>query len=171
MKKKMFYAYDTFNGSYTEVHDHLQHREMFANMAKRSRYFLVAPGKRKSDSPEETGDQIEVGFRYYEASAAGAVMIGQSPYCETFNTMFNWQDVVIEIQADGSDVADAISSLAAQPERLVAISRRNAREALLRHDWVYRWKKILDIVGLEPAPQLEIREKRLKQLADQAGNG
>ena len=54
---------------------------------------------------------------------------------------------------------------------LSEISRRNAMEALLRHDWAYRWKKILDIVGLEPAPQLEMREKRLKQLAEQAGNG
>jgi hypothetical protein len=98
-------------------------------------------------------------------------MIGQIPYCEAFHTMFNWPDAVIEIQADGSDVADIISSFAAHPERLVAISRRNAMEALLRHDWVYRWKKILDIVGLEPAPQLEMREKRLKQLAEQVGNG
>jgi hypothetical protein len=51
------------------------------------------------------------------------------------------------------------------------ISRRNAVEALLRHDWTYRWKKIFGIVGIEPAPQLEIRGNRLKQLAEQAGNG
>ena len=98
-------------------------------------------------------------------------MLGQIPDCEPFRTMFNWPDAVVEIEADGSDVADAIASLAMQPERLVAISRRNAIEALLHHDWMYRWKKILDIVGLEPAPQLEMREKRLKQLAEQAGNG
>jgi spore maturation protein CgeB len=168
-KKDMFYVYDTFNASYTEIKNYKQHREMLANMAKRSRYFIVAPGK--SDSPEETRNQIEIGLRYYEASAAGAIMIGQIPYCKPFTTMFNWQDAVIEVQADGSDVTDAISSLTAQPERLLEISRRNAMEALLRHDWAYRWKKILDIVGLEPAPQLELRENRLKQLAKQAGNG
>ena len=168
-KRDMFYVYDTFVASETRVNDHRQHREMLAKMAKRSRYFLVAPSR--SRSPEETGNQIEVALRYYEASAAGAVMLGQIPDCEPFHTMFNWPDVVIEIEADGSDVADTIASLATQPERLVAISRRNAMEALLRHDWMYRWKKILDIVGLEPAPQLEMREKRLKQLAEQAGNG
>jgi hypothetical protein len=80
--------------------------------------------------------------------------------------MFNWQDAVVEIQADGSDVADDISMLADQPERLMEISRRNAVEPLLRHDWTYQWKKILDIVGIEPAPQLEVRENRLKQLAE-----
>jgi len=85
--------------------------------------------------------------------------------------MFNWQDAVVEIHADGSDVADVISMLSSQPERLMEISRRNAVEALLRHDWSYRWKKILDIAGIEPAPQSEIRENRLKQLAEQVGNG
>jgi glycosyl transferase family 1 len=170
-KKDMFYVYDTFATSITEIHDHRQHREMLANLMKRSQYFIVAPSRRHSEEEEETVNQTQVAFRYYEASAAGAVMLGQIPYCETFDTMFNWQDVVIEIQEDGSDVAEAISTLAAQPERLLEISRRNAMEALLRHDWAYRWKKILDIVGLEPAPQLEMRAKRLKQLAEQAGNG
>src|SRR5262245_11800046 len=148
-KKEMFYVYDTFVASETKVNDHRQHREMLANIAKRSRYFLVAPSW--SSAPENTENQIEVALRYYEASAAGAVMLGQIPDCEPFHTMFNWPDVVVEIEADGSDVADVIASLATQPERLVAISRRNAMEALLRHDWMYRWKKILDIVGLEPA--------------------
>jgi hypothetical protein len=168
-KKDMFYVYDTFVASETKINDHRQHREMLANMAKRSRYFLVAPSTNRS--PAEIGNQIEVALRYYEASAAGAVMLGQIPDCEPFHKMFNWPDVVVEIQADGSDVADTISSLAVQPERLLEISRRNAMEALLRHDWAYRWKKIFDIVGLKPAPQLEMREKRLKQLAEQAGNG
>ena len=169
-KKNMFYVYDTFVASDTKIHDHRQHREMLANMVKRSRYFIVAPTV-NGGSPEATENQIELGLRYYEGSAAGTVMLGQIPDCEPFHTMFDWPDAVVAIQADGSDMADVIASLAAQPERLVAISRRNAMEALLRHDWAYRWKKILNIVGLEPAPQLEMREKRLKQLAEQAGNG
>jgi hypothetical protein len=167
-KKGLFYVYDTFLASDTQVKDHRQHREMFANMAKRSRYFHVAPAK--MNATEETKGQIEVGYRYYEASAAGAIMLGQAPNCESFNTMFDWPDAIIEIKPDGSDVADVLSSLAAQPERLLEISRRNAMEALLRHDWVYRWKKILDIAGLKPAPELEIRENRLKKMVEQTGN-
>jgi hypothetical protein len=168
-KKDMFYVYDTFVASDIKIHNHRQHREMLANVVKRSRYFIVAPTTRRL--PDATGDQIEIGLRYYEGSAAGTVMIGQIPYCDTFNMLFNWQDVVIEIEADGSNIAEVISGLEAQPKRLLEISRRNAMEALLRHDWAYRWKQILAIVGLEPAPQLEMREKRLKQLAEQAGNG
>jgi hypothetical protein len=167
-KKGLFYVYDTFVASDIKVHDHRQHREMLANMIKRSRYFIVAPTKCRL--PGTTEDQIEVGLRYYEGSAAGTVMIGQSPDCETFNALLDWQDAVVEVRVDGSNIADVIADLETHPKRLSEIGRRNAMEALLRHDWAYRWKEILDIVALEPAPQLEIRKKRLKQLAEQAGN-
>ena len=67
-------------------------------------------------------------------------------------------------------MADVLTELAGEPERLCEASRRNAAEALLRHDWSYRWKEILAIAGLEPAPELELRAKRLKELADIARN-
>jgi hypothetical protein len=163
-KTGMFYVYDTFHASDMQVRDYREHRELLANMAKRSRCFFVAPAK--MDSPGETRGQIEVGFRYYEGSAAGAVLLGQAPDCYAFKTMFDWPDVVIEIQRDGSDAGDVISRLARDPERLREISRRNAMEALMRHDWVYRWRQVLDIVGLKPAPAMEAREKRLKEMAE-----
>jgi hypothetical protein len=51
------------------------------------------------------------------------------------------------------------------PELALAISQRNAAEALLRHDWGYRWKRIFQVAGLEPLPAMDAREQRLKQLA------
>ena len=97
-------------------------------------------------------------------------MIGQAPDCEPFRQLFDWKDAVIAVDPNNSDVADVLTELAGQPERLGEISRRNTAEALLRHDWSYRWKQILAIAGLEPMPQLELREKRLKELADVARN-
>jgi len=164
----IFYVFDTFQGSDAQTMDHRHHREMLANMAKRSRYFMVGPGK--FDVPEETRGQIEIGYRYYEGAAAGTVMIGQVPKCDAFQATFDWPDAVIEIRTDGSDVAEVLSGLAAQPERLRDISRRNSMQALLRHDWAYRWKKILGIAGLTPAPAFEVRERCLNRLAEQAKN-
>jgi spore maturation protein CgeB len=166
---KIFYLYDTFGGANVadfEVSSHRQHREFLANVAKRSRFFQVGPAK--MDSLRQTGGQIEIGYRFFEGAAAGAVMIGQAPRGESFNRLFNWPDAVIEIQPDGSDVLDVLSRLAAEPERLEAISRRNAAEALLRHDWVYRWRQILEIAGLKPTAAMEARESRLLDLAEMA---
>ena len=97
-------------------------------------------------------------------------MIGQAPDCESFHTMFDWPDSVIEIQPDGSDVEIVLSGFEANPERLREISRRNAIEALLRHDWVYRWKQILGIAGLKPSSSMDERERQLKKLAEDAGS-
>lgn len=162
--KHEFYVYETFDGSNAQIFNHRQHREAYADFAKRSRYFIVSQAK--MNRPAETRGQIEVGYRYFEGSAAGAVMIGQAPDCESFHTMFDWPDAVIEIQPDGSDVESVLSGLDADPERLREISRRNAVEALLRHDWVYRWKQIFCIAGLDPSPDMEERERHLKKLAE-----
>ena len=159
-----FYIFDTLRGGETPVSDYAQHRELYANIAKRSRYFMVAPGK--MNVADETQGQIEVGFRYFEGAAAGAVLLGQAPACEPFRQMFDWPDAVVEISTDGSDVAEIMQSLNAQPERLREISRRNAVEALRRHDWIYRWKQILNIAGLELLPAAVAREKRLHELAE-----
>jgi hypothetical protein len=163
-RRDIFYVYDTFGGSMSDVLNYREHRDFFSNMAKRSRFFVVAPAK--AGIPEETGGQVEVGARYYEGASAGTVMIGQAPECEAFQALFPWQDAVIPLRADGSDVIKVLSSFGAEPERISAISRRNAAEALLRHDWIYRWKEILRVAGIEPSPRMKLREQRLRDLAE-----
>jgi Glycosyl transferases group 1 len=165
-RKDIFYVYDTFGGSMSDVLNYREHRDFFSNMAKRSRFFVVAPAK--AGTPEETGGQVEIGARYYEGAAAGAVMIGQAPECEAFQELFPWQDAVITLQADGSNVGKVLSSLRADPGRISSISRRNAAESLLRHDWVYRWKEILRAAGIEPSPRMKLREQRLRHLAERS---
>jgi hypothetical protein len=165
-REDIFYVHDTCPAAYSEPYDHRQHREMLANVVKRSRYFMVAPPK--MDAPEETHDQSAIGYRYYDGAAAGAVMIGQAPNCEAFNTMFPWPDAVIPIRPDGSDVLQVLARLDSEPERVSAISAQNAAEALLRHDWVNRWKELYRIAGLEPSAGMVDRERRLKDLAELA---
>lgn len=162
-RRQIFYIYDTFRASLSEVYDHRQHRDYFANAAKRSRYFMVAPGKNLATA--ETHGQSEVGHRYFEGAAAGAVLIGQEPNSETFRQMFPWADAVIPLQPDGSDVMEVLAKLSSDPARVCAAAQRNAVGALLRHDWVYRWKEILKIVGLEPSTSMVARERHLKELA------
>ena len=38
--------------------------------------------------------------------------------------------------------------------------------SLLRHDFVYRWEKVLEVAGLEITQGMEARKERLKCLAD-----
>jgi hypothetical protein len=79
--------------------------------------------------------------------------------------LFPWQDVVVPVRPDGSDTLETIAALNADPERVCAMSRTNAAEALVRHDWVYRWKEIFRRAGVAPSAGMVARERRLRELA------
>ena len=166
--RDLFYVHDTLaDVGNSETPDHAQHRDMYAGMAKRSRFFVVAPGK--MNAPETRG-QAALGFRYFEGSAAGAVLIGQAPDSEQFRRHFDWPQAVVEIAPDGSDTAEVISKLSASPGLVRELGRRNAEESLRRHDWVYRWREVFELAGLDPTPAMTAREKRLGELADLASD-
>jgi Glycosyl transferases group 1 len=156
-----FYQFDTSWAQQTA--DHVQHRLMFTNTLKRTRFFIA--NRAKVDAPEQTGGQQEVGFRFFEGAAGGAVMIGEVPDTPAFKQLFGWDDAVIPLPFGSDNIGAVIDDLLATPERIAAIHARNVRESLLRHDWAYRWHQVLDRVGLVPQPALLAREKRLAELA------
>jgi hypothetical protein len=165
------YVHDTVDGGGSFVVDHRKHRAAIADLARSSHCFMVAPAK--IDMPEETHGQIEVPNRYYEGAMAGAVLVGERVNCDSFRRLFAWPDAVVEVRPDGTDTFEVVSELLNQPDRLLTIGRRNAVEALRRHDWLYRWNEILHIAGLEPTSGMHARARRLSDLADsiEAGVG
>jgi hypothetical protein len=157
----LFYLHDSIAGS--QAIDWAQHRTLFANIAKRSRYFIVNPGL--IDKPEIRGTQSEIGNRYFEGAASGTIMIGERPQNQEFAKLFDWRDALIEMPYDSSEIGGIINELDRQPEKQDQIRRANVSQALLRHDWAYRWEAVLQSVGLAPMPQLAKRKGRLQILA------
>lgn len=158
---EIFYIYDTIK--VMETQDPRQHRSLVANITKRSRYFVV--NFAKIDQPSETHGQVEVGFRFFEGAGAGAIMIGEAPENEVFHKNFDWPDAVIHIPYNAENIGEILLKLDSQPKRLETARKNNVVHCLLRHDWVYRWRDILNIVGLEPLHELYSRENQLKELA------
>jgi hypothetical protein len=163
----LFYLHDSIAGN--KAIDASHHRTLFANAAKRSRYFIVNPGL--IDRPEKTSRQIEIGNRYFEGAASGTIMVGERPDTEPFETLFDWPDAVFHLDYDSSDIERIMSDLDRQPERQETIRRTNVVQSLLKHDWAYRWEAILKAVGLAPMPQLLERKQCLQNVASQAGSG
>ena len=164
-KDGLFYFHDTaVDGGNLLMQDVDQHRTMFANMVKRSKFFMVAPGKVLDF--HETKGQMEVGMRYYEGAAAGAVLLGQAPEGDTFQELFNWPQSVVSVRTDGSDIAETIRGLQAQPRLLQEISARNVFHTVGRHDWLYRWQSMLQLAGLSQSQLLNARQVRLQAVMD-----
>lgn len=157
---KTFYVYDTLSGE--QVAKPEEHRFLYANMAKRSRYFIVNRGN--VDKLGRVG-QVEFGNRFFEGAAAGTIMIGDAPRNEVFPKVFNWPDAVVDVPFGSDSVDTVIRDLDRQPERQARIRTDNVVHSLLEHDWVYRWAFALELAGLEPMPQLAGRTRRLKSLA------
>jgi len=162
--KRLFYLHDSIAAN--QVLDAMEHRILVANIAKRSRYFIVNPGL--FDRPDIRGDQIEIGNRYFEGAASGTLMLGERPNNAVFEKLFDWPDAVIHFPYNCADVGDVIGAIEADPERQDRIRRRNVKEALMRHDWAYRWETILQAVGLEPITAMHDRKEILGNLAQVA---
>jgi hypothetical protein len=166
-KKHLFYIYDSTTAD--QVIDPDEHRELFANIVKRSRYFIVNPGL--IDRPDVRGDQIEIGNRYFEAAASGTLMIGERPRNDAFAELFDWPDSLIDLPYGSPTIGDIIERWDHQPERQERARRTSVAQSLLRHDWVHRWETILEAVDLSPLPLVAERKTQLADMADRVMMG
>ena len=164
----IYYVHDTLPGSRMHPTSPSEHRDMYARSAKRSRLFVTYPAKFGDD---ESRGQSEVGARYFEGAAAGAVLLGQAPSSPAFRDHFPWPDAVLEARADGSGIAESVTDYLARPDALDRMGARNARDALLRHDWAHRWQSILQTAGMPALPALPERLRALERLAEPAEPG
>jgi hypothetical protein len=163
-KDGLFYLHDTTSADH--VIDPIEHRVLFANVAKRSRYFIVNPGL--IDRPDIRGNQIEIGNRYFEAAASGCIMLGERPRNSEFEKHFGWPDAVIDLPYDSPDAEEIVKEFDEDPGRQCQLRQTNIQQSLLHHDWVYRWEEILRKLGIPPLPQLDSRKERLRHLAEEA---
>lgn len=157
-RRRLFYLYDTL--SEAGVHDPADHRRHLAQLIKRSRYFLAMPAK--FDVPGHTFTQHEVGFRFFEGAAAGAVLLGAAPDTPMFDQLFGWPDAVVPCTPD--DVAAVLDTLERAPDRVDRIRRTNVINSLRRHDCAHRWSDVLAAAGLPATSGIEARLRRLGEL-------
>jgi hypothetical protein len=163
-KGDFFYIYDSTSAD--QVLDPTEHRKLFANIVKRSRYFIVNPGL--IDRPDVRGDQIEIGNRYFEGAASGTIMVGERPNNGEFDKLFDWPDSLIDLSYNSSTIDTALGMLDSEPGKEEELRSMNVRQSLLRHDWVYRWEIILNEAGLKALPAATQRKDCLRSLADLA---
>jgi hypothetical protein len=161
-RKRYFYFFDTVLRN-PLVNHYREHRERLAELVQRTRYFIVDIAN--SDQVAQSGVQPEVGLRYVEGAAGGAVLLGNAPDTETFRTLFGWPDAVIPVEPTEAAAMALFDGLDADRERTDRIRRINVSKALRHHDGVYRWEQILRAVGLDPLPALAARKERLEARA------
>ena len=167
-RREIFYQYDSLSGTDSRVFSWDEHRLLTMSLISRSRYFIAfdhndVGGHKAVDA----GGEKALTARVFEGAAAGSVMIGSPPDCPEFAEFFPWPDAVIDIRGELGDARGLLQRLDAREVELAALRRRNIAESLRRHDWCYRWREVLDAVGLEHGPKLRERIGRLNAMADE----
>jgi Glycosyl transferases group 1 len=176
-KPERFYYYDTiqsgqsgFGLGFTKhltfrVSNAREHRILLGNLLKRSRYFVA--NRAWADKPRHTMGKEEIAARFYEGAAAGTLMIGDPPDSDDFRKQFDWADAVLPIPFHAPEAARVITELDADAARSARIRRDAVVTSLLRHDWVYRLRTILETAGIPMPEALRAREAKLRTLADE----
>lgn len=159
-----YYVYDSTSAD--QVLDPTDHRNLYANTLKRSRYFIVNPAL--IDRKDIRGEQMEIGYRYFDGIAAGAINVGEPATNDVFGQMFDWPGAIVPFAYNSADFAKTVRDLENDPARVEEIRRTNIRQALERHDWVYRWEMILKALNMEPLSKIGDRKAQLRSLADLA---
>jgi len=148
--------------------DHKDHRNNLAHTMTRSQFFVVNPAK--FDQKDDSGEQEEIGFRYFEGAAAGNVMIGRIPKNDEYKNHFPWKESVVELPSDPEDVLDFMRDLKQDSERLERISFDNVKGSLCMHDFMYRWQDVLSGCGLESHPAMFKRKESLNNCLNKWAN-
>jgi hypothetical protein len=159
---KYFYIFDSMDAE--KVLCPLEHRVLVSSLAKRTKYFLVNPGK--VDVPDHSTIQSEIGYRYFEGCAAGAIMIGEHPKTPSFEEIFHWPNAVVEFPFGGERIEELIDDLEHNSQVYEPVRRENVVQSLRNHDWLHRWSFILKSAGMNPTDALLEREDYLNKLSE-----
>lgn len=96
-----------------------------------------------------------VGPRWFEALAAGTVVIGRAPQTPDCALLLDWPDATIDLSTDPAMGTEEMLALLGDEDRLRRTSRENLIQMSLRHDWAHRLAEILDTEGLNRPARLQ----------------
>jgi hypothetical protein len=172
-KREIFYYYDTVAASGVDlkqrtfrVQDAAEHRLLLANLLKRSRYYIA--NRALVNDPGFTRGREEISSRFYEGAASGAVMIGEPPASDEFKRQFDWEDALVRLPFDSTEIGALLAQLDQDPARQAKIRRANFCNAALRHDWLHRLRVVYDACGMAPTAGMGERQRQLEAAAAQA---
>ncbi len=160
-----FYFFETLKGRF-EARSPSEHRFRYANILKRSKYFLCYFAKTRSQGPIQ---QLEFGSRYVEGLAAGCVLLGSRESTPAFDAFLGWEDSVIEMPFECPNTSEILRLLDREADRLREISTRNVRRSLESHDHAHRWTTIMDRLGLSEDYHMGRRKEELVRKLNEFG--
>ncbi|HZZ48661.1 MAG TPA: glycosyltransferase [Pseudonocardia sp.] len=151
-------------GQLGAITSHSQHRKVFTSMASRARLFVT--NYDQFDHRRFAGAHREAGSRFYDAMAAGCVLVGDLPVGSRQFTEFVAPAGPLPLPVGAVNLSTEVSAALDDPEesrRLGALARATA---LRVGDAAHRWTQLSTLLGLAESPGIRSRVEHLSALAD-----
>ena len=151
VKGSKHFLYHTSHMNISAITDYHAHRRMFWSILERSVFAFAFA------SFDEERKQLSrfpfsfVGQRWFEAMAAGCVVVGQRPTGKEADQLLDWPDSTLELDRDPDAAIEQLLDWLGDPDRLASIGLRNAARTREKHDWTARLDliapKVREILG------------------------
>lgn len=155
-----FYYYDSARP--LEFKSASEHRRMLARLLGASKISISNRGV-GAEPAAGGGWEEALPARYFEAAAAGAVLVGAPPELPGMAEHFGWTDAVVPMDFDEPDAGAVIEAMLVDPDRLAAASQANIVGCLDAHDHLHRLTVMLGAVGVELGPSARARAEALAE--------
>lgn len=163
-----FYLYDTAGNAL--MTSHVEHRRHLEDLIQRSQFFLVAPGK-SSGVELEGAHQHEVGSRYYEGAAGGAILMASSENkSQILQQNFGYENAVFEFGGTAAGLVELMTKLRRDDGQLDSIRRAGVCNILRHHDHAHRWRTVLQNLLIAEPPSLTNAISAMARTADALGS-
>ncbi|MFV0257516.1 MAG: glycosyltransferase [Acidimicrobiales bacterium] len=154
-----FYQYDTLTGG--RVMDPTEHRRYLAGTYARTKVALT--NFAKYDQPKVTQGAREIPGRFFEAMAAGTLMIGQPPATDDQIALAG-RTLVAPLSTDPDQAVEQIDALVTSSA--AGLRAHQVATALRCHDWAHRWVSLFEATGVPIPVGLSERVTELAALAN-----
>jgi Glycosyl transferases group 1 len=151
VKGSAHFMYHTNHMKISSINDFYAHRRMFWSVLERSVFAFSFMSFDEERSQSSRFPFPFVGQRWFEAMAAGCVVVGQRPTGEEADQLLDWPDSTLELDRDPDAAIDQLFDWLGDPDRLASIGLRNAAKTREKHDWTARLDliepKVQEILG------------------------
>lgn len=150
-------------GQLGAITSHSQHRKVFTSMASRARLFVT--NSDQFDHRRFAGAHREAGGRFYDAMAAGCVLVGDLPVGSRQFTEYIGPAGPLALPVGAVNLPTEVSAALDHPEESHRLGTLARATALRLGDAAHRWEQIASSLELVESPGIRARVEHLRELA------
>jgi hypothetical protein len=134
-------------GPPAQIRSHRRQRHEYLSTVASGRFHVA--NHARFDDPHVSCGLREYGYRYFEALAAGAIVVGDHPTGPVEHIVFPGGTPFLEFPVGARSLPSDLARTLGDPTRIAELAARHRNLALTEHDVLHRWERMSAAAGLD----------------------